>query len=231
MLYHGSPYGKKTIPIYDLLAKKHGFEVIQIEVPHPGNAQSGHGLQIRRIHPDYVVLRGSGVMNPVALTPAQRNGFPADHIVGNVWSNSEEDVKPAGDAAIGCTAITTQASGNQYPVLQDIIKTVYDAGKGNLDDKSRIGSVLVRGGAVTALIGDPDTVAERIDEYRRIGIDSVTMSGYRHLEEAYPFGELVLPNLPLSHPIPRCDIAVHMEPFGETLAGDHKPGAKLQAAR
>ena len=57
-------------------------------------------------------------------------GFPVDHIIGNVWSNSEEDVIPAGTAAIGYTAITAQASGSQYPVLQEIIKTDYDGGHG-----------------------------------------------------------------------------------------------------
>ena len=49
---------------------------------------------------------------------------------------------------------------------------------------------LVRGGAGTALVGDPATVAERMDEYRRIGIDTFILSGYPHLEEAYCFGEL-----------------------------------------
>ena len=80
-------------------------------------------------------------MIPVAIKTALKVGYPVDHIIGNVWSNSEEDVIPAGEAAVGYTAITTQASGNQYPVLQEIIKTVYGAGKGNLDDKNRIGSV------------------------------------------------------------------------------------------
>ena len=88
---------------------------------------------------------------------------------------------------------------------------------------------LVRGGAGTALVGDADTVAERIDEYRRIGIDSFIFSGYPHLEEAYTFGELVLPKLPLSHPVPRRDHVVNTGPFGETIAGDHKP--RLQAAQ
>ncbi|GLS88259.1 alkanesulfonate monooxygenase [Cypionkella aquatica] len=88
---------------------------------------------------------------------------------------------------------------------------------------------LVRGGAGTALVGDADTVAERIDEYRRIGVDSFIFSGYPHLEEAYSFGELVLPKLPLAHPIPRRDLVVNTGPFGETIAGDHKP--KLQAAQ
>jgi alkanesulfonate monooxygenase len=82
---------------------------------------------------------------------------------------------------------------------------------------------LVRGGAGTALVGDPDTVAERIDEYRRLGIDSFILSGYPHLEEAYRVAELLLPKLPLSHALPGGAAAVNMGPFGETIAGDHRP--------
>jgi alkanesulfonate monooxygenase len=82
---------------------------------------------------------------------------------------------------------------------------------------------LVRGGAGTALVGDPETVAARIDEYRRIGIDSFILSGYPHLEEAYRFGELVLPRLPLAHGHRTATAASNMGPFGETIAGDHRP--------
>jgi branched-chain amino acid transport system substrate-binding protein len=152
VLYHGSPYGRETIPIYVLLAKKYGFKLQQIEVPDPGTEQEAQWLQIRRIHPDYVVLRGWGVMNPVALKTAQKVGFPADHIVGNVWSNSEEDAKPAGDAAKGYIALTTQATGTQYPVIQQIEKTVYSVGKGDMSDKSRIGSVYYNLGVVNGIL-------------------------------------------------------------------------------
>jgi len=152
VLYHGSPYGKETIPIYELLAKKYGFTVQQIEVPHPGNEQQSQWLTIRRVKPDYVVLRGWGVMNPVALKTAQKTGFPVDHIIGNVWSNSEEDVIPAGDAAKGYVAITTVAAGNQYPVIQDIQKTLYDNGKGNLEDKKRVGSVYHNLGVLNGIL-------------------------------------------------------------------------------
>jgi branched-chain amino acid transport system substrate-binding protein len=152
VLYHGSPYGKETIPIYELLAKKFGFEVQQIEVPHPGNEQESQWLTIRRIKPDYVVLRGWGVMNPVALKTALKTGFPVDHIIGNVWSNSEEDVRPAGSAAKGYIAITTQASGAQYPVLQEVVKTVYGSDHGNLQDRARIGSVYHNLGIVNGIL-------------------------------------------------------------------------------
>ncbi len=152
VLYHGSPYGRETIPIYQLLAKKYGFTLQQIEVPDPGAEQEAQWLQIRRIHPDYVVLRGWGVMNPVALKTAQKTGFPADHIIGNVWSNSEEDASPAGHAAVGYIALTTQATGTQYPVIQQIENTVYKAGKGDMADHSRIGSVYYNLGVVNGIL-------------------------------------------------------------------------------
>ncbi|MGW6638736.1 LLM class flavin-dependent oxidoreductase [Streptomyces cyaneofuscatus] len=54
---------------------------------------------------------------------------------------------------------------------------------------------LVRGGAGTALVGSHAEVADRIREYHALGIDEFVLSGYPHLEEAYWFGEGVLPRL------------------------------------
>jgi branched-chain amino acid transport system substrate-binding protein len=182
VLYHGSPYGKETIPIYELLAKKYGFNVQQIEVPHPGNEQQAQWLTIRRARPDYVVLRGWGVMNPVALKTAQKVGFPADHIIGNVWSNSEEDVIPAGEAAKGYIAITTQASGQQYPVLQEIVKDVYGAGKGNLEDKKHIGSVYHNLGIVNGILNvEAIRIAQAKFGHRTLTGDEVRW-GFEHLK-------------------------------------------------
>lgn len=54
---------------------------------------------------------------------------------------------------------------------------------------------LVRGGAGTALVGSHTEVADRIEEYHRLGITEFVLSGYPHIEEAYWFGEGVLPIL------------------------------------
>ncbi|GAB3484036.1 FMNH2-dependent alkanesulfonate monooxygenase [Azotobacter salinestris] len=60
---------------------------------------------------------------------------------------------------------------------------------------------LVRGGAGTALVGDPQTVAARLKEYADLGVDSFVLSGYPHLEEAIRFAELVFPLLPGKQPV------------------------------
>ncbi|HEY0470029.1 MAG TPA: LLM class flavin-dependent oxidoreductase [Kribbella sp.] len=54
---------------------------------------------------------------------------------------------------------------------------------------------LARGGAGTALVGSHEEVADRIKEYADLGIEEFVLSGYPHLEEAYWFGESVLPRL------------------------------------
>ncbi|WP_315714160.1 MULTISPECIES: FMNH2-dependent alkanesulfonate monooxygenase [unclassified Bradyrhizobium] len=85
---------------------------------------------------------------------------------------------------------------------------------------------LVRGGAGTALVGDPDTVAARIREYQELGIDTFILSGYPHLEEAYRFAELVFPKLGLNVSEQAGNVTklrTNTGPFGETIANEHRP--------
>jgi branched-chain amino acid transport system substrate-binding protein len=151
-LYHDSAYGKETIPVLDAQAKKYGFEVTHIPVAHPGNEQQSQWLQIRQIKPDWVILRGWGVMNPTALKAAAKVGYPRDRMVGVWWSGAEEDTIPAGDAAKGFIAAGFNVAGQNYPVVQDILKFVYGKGKGNMEDKSRVGSVYYNRGVVHGII-------------------------------------------------------------------------------
>jgi alkanesulfonate monooxygenase len=54
---------------------------------------------------------------------------------------------------------------------------------------------LVRGGAGTAMVGSYAEIADLIEEYQAVGVEEFVLSGYPHLEEAYWFGEGVLPEL------------------------------------
>jgi alkanesulfonate monooxygenase len=79
---------------------------------------------------------------------------------------------------------------------------------------------LVRGGAGTALVGDPETVAARMREYADLGIETFILSGYPHLEESYRFAELVFPLLGKGKA--QSDVSI-TGPFGEMMASDIVP--------
>ena len=85
---------------------------------------------------------------------------------------------------------------------------------------------LVRGGAGTALVGDPQTVAARMQEYADLGLDTFVLSGYPHLEEAYRFAELVFPLLPRTVQdklkLPGQQLT---GPFGEVVGNSYLPKA------
>ncbi|MGM9483992.1 FMNH2-dependent alkanesulfonate monooxygenase [Roseateles sp. NT4] len=83
---------------------------------------------------------------------------------------------------------------------------------------------LVRGGAGTALVGSPQQVADRIQEYSDIGLEYFILSGYPHLDEAHRFAELVFPLLPLNVR-EKLTAPTLTGPFGEIVANTLLPKA------
>ncbi|HJW03754.1 MAG TPA: ABC transporter substrate-binding protein [Azospira sp.] len=151
-LYHDSAYGKEPIVALQAEASLNKFDLVLIPVAHPGNEQGAQWLKIRQEKPDYVMFWGWGVMNQTALKSAQKVGFPRDKMIGSWWAGSEEDTIPAGEAAKGYMAATWNVSGKTVPVIADIEKTVYGAGKGNLQDTSKLGTVLYNRGVSAAVL-------------------------------------------------------------------------------
>ena len=151
-LHHESSYGKETIPVLDVQAEKYGFEVRHYPVAHPGLDQKAAWLDIaRRYKPDWVILRGWGVMNPTSLKEAARVGFPADRIVGVWWSGAEEDVIPAGKSAIGFISAGFHPSGSDFPVVQQILEIVHGTGQGNISPQ-RVGTIYHNRGIVMGIV-------------------------------------------------------------------------------
>ena len=83
---------------------------------------------------------------------------------------------------------------------------------------------LVRGGAGTALVGNPRQVADRIREYAALGLEYFILSGYPHLDEAHRFAELVFPLLPLDLRDKLASPSL-TGPFGEVVANSYTPRA------
>ncbi len=119
---------------------------------------------------------------------------------------------------------------------QSRMKALHNGSRDDLEISPNLwaGVGLVRGGAGTALVGDPDTVAERMQEYRDLGIDTFIMSGYPHLEEAYRFAELIFPRFGVQpdadEPWPRS--RGRFSPFGgEIVANSELPQPADASAR
>jgi branched-chain amino acid transport system substrate-binding protein len=152
LLHHDSAYGKEPIPVLSDLAAKYGYQLELVPVAHPGNEQQSQWLRIRQARPDWVILWGWGVMNPVALKTAAKVGYPRSKMIGVWWSGAEEDVVPAGSAAKGYVAAGFNVSGSDYPVIQEIRKHLYAEGQGEMEDRSRIGSIYYNRGVVFGII-------------------------------------------------------------------------------
>jgi branched-chain amino acid transport system substrate-binding protein len=145
------PYGLETVPVWDKLAERFGFEITHLAVPWPGIDQKSLWLQIRKIKPAYVINRNWGVSCTVPLREAARIGFPRDKIIGVWWCGSEEDVIPAGKAATGYITANFHGTGTDFLVIQDIFEYVYGKMKGNIS-AARVGSVYYNRGVAGGII-------------------------------------------------------------------------------
>jgi alkanesulfonate monooxygenase len=148
---------------------------------------------------------------------------------GEAWQAADDLIRHLTDAEIA-RAQSTFASMDS--VGQRRMVELHGGRRDRLEVSPNLwaGVGLVRGGAGTALVGDPETVAARIQEYMALGIDTFILSGYPHLEEAYRFADLVFPLLPSSAKPKDRSVFANSGPFGEAIAGDYLP-AQPRAAR
>ena len=194
LVYHNSAYGKEPIRTLQGLADKHGFELMEVAVDHPGQEQKSQWLQIRRERPDFVLMWGWGVMNQVAIQEAANIRYPMENFIGIWWSGSENDVLPAGDAANGYKALTFHGVGSEFPVFDDIQKYVVDAGKA-AGAGDQVGTVLYNRGLYAAMLA-----AEAAKKAQEIhGVAEITPAMMRDGMEALEIteakmAELGLPN-------------------------------------
>jgi alkanesulfonate monooxygenase len=140
------------------------------------------------------------------------------------WKAADQLIGQLTDATI---ASAQKILGRMDSVGQQRMSQLHGGRRDRLEISPNLwaGVGLVRGGAGTALVGDPRTVAARIREYQDLGIDTFILSGYPHLEEAYRFAELVFPLLPLPQRGVVKRQRANTGPFGEPIADARQPAA------
>ncbi|WP_205609777.1 FMNH2-dependent alkanesulfonate monooxygenase [Noviherbaspirillum galbum] len=136
------------------------------------------------------------------------------------WKAADELIKHVDDAVI-------ERAQSAFARMDSVGQRRMAALHGGRRDKLEVspnlwaGVGLVRGGAGTALVGDPRTVAARMQEYADLGIETFILSGYPHLEEAYRFAELVFPLIGKRGAGPSS--ATLTGPFGEVVGNAYVP--------
>lgn len=139
------------------------------------------------------------------------------------WRAAEDLIRYVDDESI---AAAQKVFARFDSVGQQRMARLHDGRRDKLEISPNLwaGVGLVRGGAGTALVGDPKQVADRMREYMALGIDRFILSGYPHLEECYRVAELLFPLLPLKSTtgVPRV-ISRNGGPFGEMLASTRVP--------
>jgi branched-chain amino acid transport system substrate-binding protein len=150
-VYFDNDFGRETLPLLDLQAAQYGFTVQHLPVQPPGLDQKATWLRVKVAQPDWVILRSQGVMNWTALKEAAQIGFPRDRIVGPTATCAEQNLLPAGEAAIGFICTSRYGWGTHFPLIQDLLTYVYARGKG-AGPESAVGTPLWVAGLLRGLL-------------------------------------------------------------------------------
>ncbi|MBV8134938.1 MAG: FMNH2-dependent alkanesulfonate monooxygenase [Deltaproteobacteria bacterium] len=136
------------------------------------------------------------------------------------WAVAQDLIKYVSEDAI---AIAQQNFARMDSVGQRRMVQLHRGKRGDLEVSPNLwaGIGLVRGGAGTALVGDPRTLSRRLEEYADLGIDTFVLSGYPGLEEAYYVAELLFPLLPLNRDTERGELPAAGR-FLEDRRGTHR---------
>ncbi|WP_437625745.1 FMNH2-dependent alkanesulfonate monooxygenase [Sorangium sp. So ce1151] len=210
-----------------------------IQTPHPplyigGSSPAGHALAAR--HHDVYLTWGeppAAVAEKIAdvrrrAAAEQREvrfGIRLHVIVRETaeaaWAAANDLIRHLDDRAI---AAAQQAFSRFDSEGQRRMAALHNGRREALEISPNLwaGVGLVRGGAGTALVGDPETVARRMREYADLGVETFILSGYPHLEEAYRVAELLFPRLSIERK--GLDVRPNLTgPFGEVIANDILP--------
>jgi alkanesulfonate monooxygenase len=197
----------KYLDVHDAKLYRSGVQKPYPEIWFGGSSAAGH--QVAAEHVDVYLSWGeppadvaSKLAEVQALAAARgrtlRFGLRVHVIVreteAEAWAAADDLVRYVTDESI---AVAQKSFARFDSVGQRRMAELHSGRRESLEISPNLwaGVGLVRGGAGTALVGDPETVAARLHEYASLGIETFILSGYPHLEEAYRVAELLFPLL------------------------------------
>jgi branched-chain amino acid transport system substrate-binding protein len=173
------PLGQEPIPVFQKLAQKEEFIFEAVPYPSPGRNQSVQWTKVAQSKPDWVVIWGAGLGQPVSVKTALKNGIAPDRIISSVWL-SELDMQIAGaEQAKGVARFEGVASGRNLPIIKAIETEIIAKGAA-AEDATRVGTTYYNIGVATMALfseaarfavgngGSPLTAAKLTKGFERI---------------------------------------------------------------
>ncbi len=217
-----------------------------LQQPHPpvwfgGSSEAAHDLAAEQVEtyltwgepPEEVAKKFADVRARAARHGRSLKFGVRLHVIvreteEQAWAAAEELISRLDDETV---AAAQGALGRMDSEGQRRMAALHGSGRGRSRAELEVspnlwaGVGLVRGGAGTALVGNPEQVAAKLAEYQAAGADAFILSGYPHLEESYRFAELVFPLLDLDHGTgsPALTGGSLTGPFGEVVGNHFAP--------
>jgi alkanesulfonate monooxygenase len=180
--------------------------------PHPpiyfgGSSPAGQGVAVR--HADVYLTWGEPPEDVARKLDEVRRRAEAEgrslrfgirlHVIvretaGEAWAAADDLIRHVDDETIARSK-AAYAKLDSEGQRRQVALHGGDRSRLEISPNLWAGIGLVRVGAGTALVGDPEQVKARILEYRELGIETFILSGFPHLEEAYRVAELLFPLL------------------------------------
>ena len=130
-IFYDNPAGREPIPTLERLAKQERFQLRTFAVPPPGLEMSAAALDIaRRYRADWVIAHLFGRSPSVSIKELNKVGYPLNRVISLVWGAAEVDIDAAGwDIAQGYLGMQFAGVGQDFPVIQEIIKMYQEEGQ------------------------------------------------------------------------------------------------------
>jgi branched-chain amino acid transport system substrate-binding protein len=191
-VYYDNPAGREPMPTLERLAKKEGFQMRTFAVPPPGLEMSAAALDIaRRYRADWVITHLFGRSPSVSMKELSKVGYPMDKVISLVWGAAEPDADAAGwEIAQGYYGLQFAGVGQDFPVIQEIIKMYKDEGQEPPEPLVRSSVYYNRGVFGTAL--QVEAVRLAIEKFGEPVTGEKVKKGFESIKD-YTLGGLVPP--------------------------------------
>ncbi len=225
-----------TVEGQHMSVKEASLTLPPVQRPHPrlylgGSSEAALRVAAKHIdcfltwgEPPAMVAEKVDRMRAMAAEQGRTIGFGIRlHVIvreteAEAWDDAAKLIKYVDEAAV---AKARAVWARQDSVGQQRMAQLQSGGRDGLVVYPNLwaGVGLVRGGAGTALVGNPEQVAGLMREYADLGIDTFILSGYPHLEEAHRVADLLFPLVK-----PNAGVGT-VAASGEAIADTYHPGA------